>query len=76
MTSKKSKFQPPAAAKAAPRRSMTEAFVEPEEPVTMFTLRMNSELHRQLKVQAANEGRSMKEILEELLRGYLDKKGA
>ncbi|WP_018023048.1 ribbon-helix-helix protein [Corynebacterium doosanense] len=55
---------------------MTEAFVEPEEPVTMFTLRMNSELHRQLKVQAANEGRSMKEILEELLRGYLDKKGA
>lgn len=76
MSDKKSKFQPPASAKAAPRRSMTEAFHDGEEPITMFTLRMNSDLHRRLKIHAVNEGRSMKEILEDLLRDYLDKKKA
>ncbi|MGD7003728.1 ribbon-helix-helix protein [Corynebacterium halotolerans] len=72
MTDKKSKFQPPAAAQSTPRRSMKEAFSDGEEPTTMFTLRMNSDLHRRLKIRAVTEGRSMKEILEGLLQSYLD----
>lgn len=72
MSDKKSKFQPPTVAQPAPRRSMKEAFSDTEEPITMFTLRMNSDLHHQLKLQAVTEGRSMKEILETLLRDYLD----
>ena len=72
MSDKKSKFQPPAVAQSAPRRSMKEAFGDGEEPTTMFTLRMNSDLHRRLKVRAATEGRPMKEILEQLIRTYLD----
>lgn len=72
MTDKKSKFQPPAATHATPRRSMKEAFSTGDEPTTMFTLRMNSDLHRRLKMQAVIEDRSMKEILEELLQSYLD----
>lgn len=51
---------------------MKEAFGDGEEPTTMFTLRMNSDLHRRLKIRAVTEGRSMKEILEDLLRSYLD----
>ena len=72
MSDKKSKFQPPAATKPAARRSMQEAFHDGEEPTTMFTLRMNSDLHRRLKLRAVTEGRPMKEILEDLLRTYLD----
>ena len=72
MSDKKSKFQPPAAAQSTSRRSMKEAFGDGEEPTTMFTLRMNSDLHRRLKIRAVTEGRSMKEILEDLLRDYLD----
>ncbi|AJK70176.1 hypothetical protein B840_13040 (plasmid) [Corynebacterium marinum DSM 44953] len=51
---------------------MQEAFHDGEEPTTMFTLRMNSDLHRRLKLRAVTEGRPMKEILEDLLRTYLD----
>lgn len=51
---------------------MKEAFSDGEEPTTMFTLRMNSDLHRRLKIRAVTEGRSMKEILEGLLQSYLD----
>lgn len=72
MSDKKSKFQPPTAEKTAPRRSMKEAFGDGGEPTTMFTLRMDSNLHRRLKLQAVTEDRSMKEILEDLLRDYLD----
>lgn len=60
---------------AAPKessRSMKEAFKHGE--VKAFTLRMDSDLHYRLKLRAAEEGRTMTDILDELARDYLDRK--
>lgn len=60
------------------RRPMQEAFldqnVDKKEQTTMFNIRMNSDLHRRFKTSAFNQDRSMKSIIEELLRDYLDER--
>lgn len=71
MSQKKSKFAPPAA-KSTDKRPMKEAFQAGPSETTMFTLRMESALHKKLKLQALHEDRSMKEIIEELVNDYLD----
>lgn len=48
---------------------MKDAFKTGE--VKAFTLRMDADLHYQLKIQAVKEGRTMTDILDELARGYL-----
>lgn len=53
-------------------RPMKQAFKTGE--VKAFTLRMDVELHQRLKIKAAEEGRTMTDILDELARGYLDEK--
>lgn len=50
-------------------RPMKDAFKTGE--VKAFTLRMDADLHYQLKMQAVKEGRTMTDILDELARGYL-----
>ena len=42
--------------------------------IKAFTLRMDSDLHYRLKLQALEEGRTMTDILDDLARGYLDGK--
>lgn len=56
----------------APARSMKDAFKTGE--IKAFTLRMDSDLHYRLKLQALEEGRTMTDILDDLARGYLDGK--
>jgi len=56
----------------AEARPMKQAFKTGE--VKAFTLRMDVELHQRLKIKAAEEGRTMTDILDELARGYLDGK--
>lgn len=72
---KKSRLARP---KKASPRPMQEAFVDQDtdapEPVTMFNIRMNADLHRRLKVSAFKQERTMKDILEELLRDYLNER--
>ena len=48
--------------------------VDKKEQTTMFNIRMNSDLHRRFKTSAFKQDRSMKSIIEELLRDYLDER--
>jgi hypothetical protein len=41
---------------------------------TILTFRVDKDLHREFKVQATQEGRTMVTILEELITGYLKNK--
>lgn len=74
MPAKKSSLGP---GKPRQRRSIAEAFVDTDaastaEETTMFNVRMTSEVHRRLKVQAFHEERTMKEIVEESVVKYLN----
>jgi len=44
------------------------------EKTKQLTLRIPEDLHRKLKIAAAEEGRSMGEIAEDLFREYVRKK--
>lgn len=61
-------FQPP----KQPARPVREAFKRPTEETSMLSLRIDAELHKKLKARAAMDGDSMTDILERLLRDYLD----
>jgi plasmid stability protein len=39
---------------------------------TCKMVKMNEDLHYQLKIRAANEGRTMRDIVEDLVADYLD----
>lgn len=61
-------FQP----RRTPPRPIKEAFAKKQPPTTMLSLRVDHDLHRKLKARAAMDGVSMTEILEKLMRDYLD----
>ena len=74
-TDKRNKLAPPK--KSTQRRSIEEAFIPKDakaepEPVQMLTIKMPRDLHRRTKLQALKEDRTMKDIIVELLRDYLD----
>ena len=52
------------------------ALADLEEPKTRINGDITRELHRRVKVQAANEGVSMTDILSKSLNEYLSKHGA
>lgn len=54
--------------RAAEERGQT----KPEDPLEPFSNRLPRSLHRRLKVYAAQQGKSIGEILEEALTGYLE----
>lgn len=69
-------------AKPTRRRSMREAFIDqdaaladerPKQETVMFNVRLDSDLHRRLKVYAFNREITMKEIVTELIEDFLDK---
>lgn len=69
-----SKYGPPK--RSASRRSMAEAFVpdqEPAAPTKPFNIRIDKELHLRFKLHATKNDVSMREIIEDLMRDYLDK---
>lgn len=53
--------------------SLKDTFKKDKPDTTMLSLRIDSQLHRRMKIQAAAEDRTMTEILEELMDGYLGK---
>lgn len=57
----------------APAESVKDTFRVDKPDTSMLSLRIESELHRRMKMQSVSEGRTMTEILEDLMRGYLDK---
>lgn len=70
------KYGPPK--RPAAQRSMSEAFVSGQgrtapAPTKPFNIRIDSELHRRLKMHATEHEVSMREIIEDLMRSYLDK---
>ena len=76
VSDKKSRLGPPAR-----RRSIAEAFIDqdaaladerPKQETVMFNVRLDSNLHRRLKVYAFHRDITMKEIVEELIEGFLD----
>lgn len=59
------------------RRSIEEAFIPADakpapEPTQMYNIKMPVELHRRTRMQAFKEDRTMKDIIIELLREYLE----
>lgn len=74
MTNPNPKYGPPK--RSASRRSMAEAFVSDPEaaaPTKPFNIRIDKELHRRFKLHATEQDVSMREIIEDLMRDYLDK---
>ncbi len=76
MSDKRNKLSPrkPSASR---RRSVEEAFISADakpapEPTQMYNIKLPVELHRRAKMQAFKEDRTMKDIIVELLRDYLD----
>lgn len=69
------KYAPPR--RSANRRSMSEAFVSDRSTATPetkpFNIRIDKELHRRFKLHATEQDVSMREIIEDLMRDYLDK---
>lgn len=62
---------------ASRRRSVEEAFIPKDakpapEPTQMYNIKLPVKLHRRAKMQALKEDRTMKDIIMELLRDYLD----
>ncbi len=43
-----------------------------EEPIKQLTLRISNELHLKLKIKCVKEGRTMGEVLTELIEKYVD----
>ena len=41
--------------------------------MTQLTVRISTELHQELKIQAIKENRSIREIIEELITEYVEK---
>ena len=54
-------------------RSEEETQLEGNTKVKQLTLRLPENLHRELKVTAAREGRTMGDVATELIRDYLEK---
>ena len=60
----------------ASRRSMSEAFVSDRDATAEtkpFNLRIDKDLHRRFKMHATAQEVSMREIIEDLIRDYLEK---
>ncbi len=55
------------------RKNMHEGFMGEKSKVKQLTLRMSENLHRELKITAVKEGRTMGEVTIELIKEYLKK---
>jgi predicted DNA-binding protein len=52
---------------------MRKTVIAMEDQVKQLTLRIPSELHLRLKLKCVKEGRTMGEVLTELIQKYVDK---